>query len=78
MARKLIKRLLATLGVVGLSAGSAGAQENADLQCDPASSIQIEVECACERALEEDTIEALEDFIREYGEYDSASSFAAK
>lgn len=67
------KQLLATLSVLAISLGgvAAAAQEApnntqamfSNLQCLPG---QSEEECACEAALKENSIDALEEFLRRY------------
>jgi len=67
------KQLLATLSMLALSLGGASAPTQAaqsnvqamfdNLQCLPG---QLEEECACEAALNENTIDALEEFLRRY------------
>lgn len=54
------KRVLAVLGALGFGvAGIAGTVQAAAVKC-------TSEECACERALEQNTVEALEDFLKQY------------
>jgi hypothetical protein len=68
------KQLLATLSAIALSAGGltyaapALAQEQVaqDDRCEAPTDLRTEEECACEAALNRNTIEALEEFLRRY------------
>ena len=61
------KQLLATLSFLALGAGYGATEANASadlLQCMVTG--KSEAECACEAALEQDTLQALQLFLRDY------------
>jgi hypothetical protein len=60
----VLSQIIAWPGVLGVSGGliaSGSAQAAGQYRCDP-----IDEQCACEAALEENTIQALEEFLRKY------------
>lgn len=68
------KNLVASLSAIALSFASVGLAASPVMgkvtghsQCSGASDLQAQEECACEAALKEDTIEALEEFLQKYG-----------
>jgi hypothetical protein len=71
--RKLRNIFLVGLNAIGISVSLAsGSAEAQVLQCDPE-----EAECACERALELGTIEALEDYLFRYPDAPTACTALA-
>ena len=64
----VLSQIIAWPGVLGVSGGliASGSAQAADLdfsqnRCDP-----VDEQCACEAALKENTIQALEEFLRKY------------
>ena len=64
----VLSQIIAWPGVLGVSGGliASGSAQAADVdfsqrRCDP-----IDEQCACEAALKENTIQALEEFLRKY------------
>jgi hypothetical protein len=70
------KSLLYFIPVLVVSAGMTISSHAAD-QCDASASPQIAEECACQAALNENTDEALDNFLRKYPASDTICSAKA-
>lgn len=71
---KLRKQLLASLGAltfacggVGFAASAAAVESAGNNQCGATGDLRAQEECACDAALKENTIEALEVFLQRFG-----------
>ena len=75
------KNLLFTFGLIALSAGGINSSAHAKTieQCSVLQNPQTQEECACKAALDDGSIEALEEFLNTYGtEGDSACTALAR
>jgi hypothetical protein len=66
------KQLIAGLGAIAFALGGVGsgatlAGKTASDMCSVVGELRTQEECACEAALKENTIEALEGFLHNYG-----------
>jgi hypothetical protein len=81
---RIVKKVLAILGGVGVALSQGAGASAADLDgCKRTiaglsmPNLQAEAKCACEAALQEGTIEALEEWLRRYRDVDVDSACTA-